>query len=269
MLLHDLMDDAVAGVTADLPALSAESRRRGAAVRRRRRAVAAIGSVSAAAVLAGGTYALAPGPSDNSTAANDAHSVAVHALSGDTAPITSRGIGAALADAVEDVADGRVSHIQGDDFYRDALAALLLQPDATDGPAGQIMLNLQPPAVAGDPPYACAEYLVGSITDCTSRTLPNGDVLRTYREDGDTEIGPRSQRLVAEVISPGRRVRVIVSAVNTNPWDSKRYRDRPVLTRAQLTEIATLPWWSLTELPVEYVEAGKLLDGYRDADAGS
>ena len=61
MLLHDSLDDAVADVSADLPALAVASRNQGLSIRRRRRALAAVGSVAAATVLAIGAYALVPG----------------------------------------------------------------------------------------------------------------------------------------------------------------------------------------------------------------
>ena len=54
----------------------------------------------------------------------------------------------------------------------------------------------------------------------------------------------------------------MVIAMNTNPWADGEFRDEAVLTTEQLTEIATQPWWSRTQLPVEYVEAGERLDLY-------
>ena len=107
-----------------------------------------------------------------------------------------------------------------------------------------------------------ARSYLTDMTDCTVRTLTNGDILRTYREDGDTEVGADSQRTVAEVLSPERQLRVIVYAMNTNPWVDGSYRDRTVLDTDQLTEIATQSWWSRTDLPAEYIDAGRQLDTF-------
>jgi hypothetical protein len=56
--------------------------------------------------------------------------------------------------------------------------------------------------------------------------------------------------------------RVLIHALNTNPWADGAHRDRPPLDLEQATEVATQPWWSRTDLPVEYVEAGDALDLY-------
>lgn len=268
MLLRDSLDDAVADVSADLHALSAASRRQGLAIRRHRRALTTVGSVVAVGALAAGGYALAPGAGGPDTAvATDQAAPAVSGrLSGDTAPITDQGAAAALADAVADVADGTFGRFQGDTYDEDgrvqeAMAALLFEPANGSGPAGQVFLNLQPAAMAGDSPYSCDD-LAPQLTDCAVQQLPGGDTLRTYREDDDTEFGVGSQRVAAEVISPDRRLTVTVFAMNTNPWVDGDLRDQPVLTTEQLTEIAVQPWWSRTDLPVEYVEAGKALELY-------
>lgn len=266
MKLHDSLDHAVADVSADLPALVAGSRRQGLSIRRRRRALATVGTAAAVSVLALGTYALVPGdqgPRDTGAAADITSPVPVGALSGRTAPITSGGVAAALAATVEEVADGTFGRFQGDASNREGLAALLFEPTGGTGPAGQVFVNLQPVGMAGAAPYVCQGYLTQNISDCSVRQLDDDTTLRTYREDGDTEVGARSQRLVAEVIDRARRLRVIVYAMNTNPWAHGEFRDRPVLTTEQLTEIATRPWWSRTELPVEYVEAGAALDLYQ------
>jgi hypothetical protein len=261
MLLHDLMDDAVADVTADLPDLARTSRRRGTTVRRRRRALTAVASVTTVSVLAAGGYALAPGDDGpNSTVAADAVApVRVGELSGQTAPTTARGVAAALADAVDDVADGTFGTFQGDVYDHEAFAALLFEPATGSGPAGQVMINLQPLGMAGERPYDCDAV---NLASCTVQQLTGGDILRTYREDDDTEFGNGSRRLAAELISPERRLRVVVNALNTNPWADGEMRATPVLTASQIKEIATLPWWSRTQLPVEYVEAGQLLEDY-------
>ena len=263
MLLHDLMDDATADVTADLPALAETSRRRGTAARHRRRALTAVGSAAAVTVLVAGAYALVPGDrgADSTVATDAAAPVRVGQLSGETAPITARGVAAALADAVDDVADGTFGTFQGDVYEHEAFAALLFRPTTGSGPTGQVMINIQPLGAAGAAPYECDLEVV---TDCSVRSLPGGDTLRTYRQDDDTEFGHGSQRLAAELISPERQLRVVVNAMNTNPWAEGEMRSVPVLTTSQIRAIATLPWWSRTRLPVEYVDAGERLEDYAD-----
>ncbi len=268
MLLRDSLDDAVADVSADLPSLTAASRRQGLALRRRRRALSAAGAVAAVTVLAVGGYALVPGPDGGATpVATDLPApVEVAPLSGATAPITGAGAAAALAAAVDEVADGTFGRFQGDATGPEAMAALLFRPANSSGPAGQVFINLQPAAMAGERPYTCGgdhrEYAV----DCRVQQLPNGAVLRTYRQDDDTEFGVGSQRVVAEVIRPDRRLRVLVFARNSNPWADGEFRDQAVLGTEQLTEIASQPWWSRTQLPVEYVRAGEALDLYDGED---
>jgi hypothetical protein len=265
MKLHDALDDAVADVSADLPALAVASRNQGLSIRRRRRALAAVGSVTAATVLAIGAYALVPGDRgqhDTEVAVDNRTPVRVDGLSGQTAPITSGGVAAALAATVDDIADGTFGRFQGDAWNHEGLAALLFEPADGSGPAGQVFINLQPVSMAGAAPYTCQGYLVGSISDCSVRQLDDDTTLRTYREDGDTEFGARSQRVVAEVIDRARRLRVMVSARNSSPWSHGEFRDRPVLTTEQLTTIVTQPWWSRERLPVEYVEAGEHLELY-------
>lgn len=262
MNLYDTMEDAVADIDADLPSLAAASRQHGLAIRRRRRALATIGTAAAASVLAATAWAVLPGDGapDSTVATDTTPPAVVTQLSGALEPITDRGTAAALANAIDDVANGTFNRFQGDVSDDEAMAALLFLPATGAGPAGQVMVNLQPlNNTVGKPPYTCdQDYLTG----CKVRTLTNGDTLRTYRDDGDTEFGADSQRTVAEVLSPERRLRVVVFAMNTNPWADGSYRDRTVLDIDQLTEIATRPWWSRTELPAEYIDAGKQLESF-------
>jgi len=268
MLLRDSLDAAVADVSADLHSLTTASRRQGLALRRRRRALSAVGSLAAVTVLAVGGYALFPG-SDGGAApvATDLPApVEVAPLSGATAPITGEGVAAALVAAVDEVADGTFGRFQGDATGPEAMAALLFQPANTSGPAGQVFINLQPAAMAGARPYTCEGDHSTYTVDCRVQKLPNGAALRTYRQDDDTEFGVGSQRVVAEVIRPDRRLRVLVFAMNTNPWAGGELRDQAVLSTEQLTQIASQPWWSRTELPAEYVRAGEALDLYDGED---
>jgi hypothetical protein len=267
MKLHDSLDHAVADVSADLPALAVASRNQGLAIRRRRRALAVVGSVAAATVLAVSAHTLMPGdqhPQGTGVAVDISTPVQVDRLSGQTAPITSSGIAAALAATVDDVADGTFGRFQGEVWDHEGLATLLFEPTRGSGPAGEVFLNLQPVQEAGAAPYTCQGYLTEYISDCSVRQLNDDTTLRTYREDGDTEVGARSQRVAAEVIDRARQLRIVVYAMNTNPWAHGEFRDRPVLTTEQLTAIATRSWWSRTQLPVEYVDAGDGLDLYGD-----
>lgn len=266
MLLRDSLDDAVADVSADLHALTTASRRQGLSIRRRRRALATVGSVAAVTALAMGGYALVSGHSgpDASFATDRAAPVSVGPLSGRTAAATDRGVAAALADAVDEVADGTFGRFQGAVYDHGSFGSLLFQPDGGSGTAGQVMVNVQPLAEAGEAPYTCTGAWFPAMTDCSVRQLPSGDTLRTYWQLDDTEYGAGSQRLAVELLSPERHLLVVINALNTNPWADGAHRDHPVLDLEQATKIATLPWWSRTDLPVEYVEAGKRLEGYSD-----
>jgi len=261
MLLQDSLRDAVADVSANLPALAEASRRQGLALRRRRRALATVGATAAATVLAAGAYALVPGRDTDNVATDTAVPVVVGPLSGRTAPITGRGAAAALAVAVDDVADGSFAGFQGDAYEHEALGAFRFLPTTGSGPAGLVIVNLQPLAMAGPAPYTCAAFI---LPDCRIWQLPNGDTVRTYRDD-DAESGVGSQRLAAEVISPRRKLRLIVGAMNTNPYADGEHRDAPVLTTEQLVAVATQPWWGRFRLPEEYVAAGEKLEDFTGA----
>ena len=271
MLLHESLDDAVADVFADLPAIAESSRRRGLAIRRRRRAMGSVGATAAAAALAIGAYALAPGAADQGrdVVADGPTSIYAGSLSGQTAPSTGRGAAAALASAVDHVADGTFEGFQGavyDHEAFEAFAAFRFLPRSGSGPAGLVMVNLQPLGMAGGAPYTCDQVVHHGLLDCRTWQLPNGDTVRTYR-DHDSEMGAGSERLAVEVISPGRRLRLVVSALNTNPHADGEVREAPVLTTDQLVEVATQPWWQRKDLPQEYVAAGERLEDYSDANA--
>lgn len=262
MLLHEMMDDAVADVAAD-PTLADASRRQGLSIRRSRRALASVGAATAAVALAVGVRVMLPaGGNDDRVATDTTPSAIAGPLSGVIAPITDRGVAAALAAAVDDVTDGTMSRIRGDVSqapYAEAEGDLLLLPATGAGPAGLVMVNLQPLKDGGPTPYTCDAGYMSSMTECSVRTLANGDTLRTYHDNGDTEFGNASQRAIAEVLSPTRHLRIVVFAMNNNAFEKGSYRDQTVLDIDQLVEIATKPWWNRTELPREYIDAGKQL----------
>lgn len=260
--LHDYLDDAVADVHADLPALVTASRSQGLAIRRRRRALSAVGAAAVTALVAAGLYAVVPGPDgrQGEVAADATIPVRVGALAGETAPATPAGVVSALAESVDRVADGKFGRLQGEVDDYESMAALLFQPVDGTGPAGQVMINLQPLDGMGTAPYSCEDAWFQGITDCATRRLDNGDSLRTYWQLDDSEFGVGSQRMAVEVLSPARDLRVVVNVLNSNPWADDEYRDAPVLDLEQATAIATQPWWDPRRLPVEFVAAGKRLD---------
>ncbi|MBA2954078.1 hypothetical protein GON03_07080 [Nocardioides sp. MAH-18] len=262
MLLHDFLDDAVADVHADLPALVTASRSQGRSIRRRRRALSAVGAAAAVTLVAAIVVALVPGPGgrQGEVAADLTNPVRVGALGGETAPATPAGVVSALAESVDRVADGKFGRLQGEVDDYEALAALLFEPVGGTGPAGQVMINLQPLDGVGTAPYSCEDAWFEGITDCETHRLENGDSLRTYWQLDDSEFGVGSQRMAVEVLSPARHLRVVVNVLNTNPWAAGQHRAEPVLDLEQATAIATQPWWDARRLPVEYVAAGKRLD---------
>lgn len=259
MKLHDSLTDAVADVSADLPALLDGSRRQGLALRRRRRVLAAVGATAAVAVLAGGGYAVA------ASVGHGAHTTlswaAASPSSGVTAPLTGRGLTAALAAAVEEVADGDLTEFRGAGG-RQPMAELLFAP-GTDGVPGLVHLDLQRLSsygVASD--YGCDQPY---MHDCTSQQLPDGDTLRTYTDESSGS-ARAYRRYVAEVLSPRRDLRLVLGATNTRQDEKHAVRDDPVLSPAQLRTIALQPWWSLTRIPAEYAEAGQRLPSYTGLD---
>jgi hypothetical protein len=273
MLLHESLDEAVADVVADLPALADSSRRRGLSIRRRRRALATVGASALVSALAVGVWTVAPGADgpdgDGGTdvASHGRTPVDAGSLSGEVAPITGRGAVVALMSAVGDVADGTFTGLQGDvaDQFHETLAAFQFLPASGSGPAGEVLINLQPLRMAGEAPYNCAE-LTFPATDCRAWELPTGDTVRTYRDD-DTEMGEGAQRLTVEVVSPDRRLRLVLGARNTNAYADGEMRAAPVLTTDQLVAVATQPWWDRRELPDEFVAAGEQLEGFTSAGA--
>jgi len=264
MLLHDSLDDAVADVSADLPALAATARNQGLAIRRRRRVLASVGTATAVAVLAiaasivGTGIDRAPGEADISTSTD---TFAVGPLSGRTVPITDRAAVAALASAVSEVATGNATQLRGLDNWGGLTnVQLYFAPDSTHGPVGLVQLNLlRFQAPAGRTNDHCGPDV---YEECSVRQLPSGDILRTYSSPSPST--PRWRIRVADLLSPTRNVRVVVRAANTSDSDPGAFRTEPVLSFDQLAEIASLPWWGLQRIPVEYVDLGNRLTGYAD-----
>lgn len=263
MKLHDSLDDAVADVSADLPALAAASRNQGLSIRRRRRVLASVGSATAVAIIAVGASVVATGidhvPDPGVSTSTGAF--AVGHLSGRTAPITDRAAVAALASAVGEVTTGNATQLRGlDTFEGSTNVQLYLAPESTTGPVGLVQLSLR----RFDPPTGRGAVDCGpdAYQDCAVRQLPSGDILRTYTSPSPSV--PRYRDRVADLLSPTRGIRVIVRAANTSDADPNAFRTEPVLSSDQLAEIASLPWWGLHRIPVEYVDLGHRLTGYAD-----
>lgn len=255
MKLHDSLTDAVAGVSADLPTLLSTSRRQGLSLRRRRRVLASVGATAAVAVLAGGGYAVA------ATVGHDSHPspswAAVSPSSGATATLTGRSLAAALASAVGDVADGDFAAFRGS-AGSEPMGEFLFTP-RTGGAAGLVQIDLQRLASYGlETSYDCG---LPYMHDCTSQVLANGDTLRTYT-DRSSGSAHAYRRYVAEVLSPSRDLRLVLSATNTQQDEKHTVRTDPVLSPEQLRTVALLPWWERKQLPAEYVEAGQRLPSY-------
>lgn len=281
MKLHDQMNDAVADITADTGALMTSARKRGLGMRRRRQALGTVGAAAAVAAIVGGALALQPGgdTSRESGAATDpTASSAATSPAGGTVPLSGRATAAALMAAVDEVADGTFSDFTGQDPYppgdggAQSYAEFRLTPDGEG--FGVVGVNIQPLSILderdcpADPEgakkcekrvrpsaYACDQAF---MRECESTVLPNGDTLRTYRDD------VTGIRLVAELLSPERELRVVASATNgldlpNSKWDTKR--PDAVLTVDQLSDVVSQPWWGF-QLPAEH--DGSQLPDYED-----
>ena len=267
MKLKDALEEAVADTPVDVPRLVWDARRMGLAHRRRRRALAVVG-VAAVVTLAAGVAWLAL-PGDGSDTAQDPSFVAAPApveLSGRTGPLTGRGAVAALVASVEAVTqgtNGRYADLRGR-AYREPMAQFLFTSD--DAPEGLVEVDIQSldgpiGDYIGSPPYSCDPKI---MNECAVTDLPGGDALRTYvdRESGSD---PGYERNVAEVISPARGMRLLVSSTTTSLSEKKVVRSEPPLTIDQLSAVATQPWWAVDTLPIEYLEQGEQLESFAPA----
>ena len=75
-------------------------------------------------------------------------------------------------------------------------------------------------------------------------------------------------RVVADIFSPRRDLRVIASATNgfelpNNEWDVTR--PEPVLSGDQLADVVTQDWWGF-KLPARFAEEGKELNPYEEIE---
>lgn len=261
--LHDQLRDAASDVTVDLDHLTVSARRRGAAQRRVRRSLAVVGTATAALAIGATGWALVPGgpggaessvvASDTSTstpAEPDAESGA-H-LDGRTAAAFAMDL---LGTHGPLAVDNRSIRGQGgvalvDESGRTVLTAaennlVYAEFRALDN-AGEstIGINVQPAELGRS--SSCE-----GLSQCTVKTVNDGDLLRTYVDDTDK---PGTTRLVAEVVSATRGVRVVVAS--SAPTGSTQPVDLD-----QLAAVAADPGWGPT-LPAEYEARGDALTSY-------
>lgn len=278
MKLHDQMDAATASTTADLDRLFRDSRRQGSALRRRRQSLSAVGAAAAVAMVAGAGY-LAIDTSDPGTgqvadlAADPTMSPSASAEPGPSrVPLSGRSTAAALEAAIDELADGEFGGFAGQGGpgdpgspSPDTYAELEFTPSDGTG-LGVVGVNVQDGSILEDDPFTCGQSF---MVDCAVRTLPDGDRIRTYQDQPVTTSEGDGIRVVAELLTRDRSLRVVASATNgfdlpSNQWDVTR--PAPVLTTAQLSEIVAQPWWGF-QIPAEYDEAGRALSPYEDLDA--
>lgn len=259
MKMHGSLVDAVADVSADLPALVAASRKQGMGLRRRRRALASVGAAAAVVTVTIGGYAVTTAVHGGGT---PTPMFAASPTSGATAPLTGRMVAAALASSVDSVADGSFSEFRGDGSD-DPMGEFLFAPTSGGAP-GLVQIDLQRLSSYGIAKrYTCS---AAYMHDCHVERFRNGDTLRTYTDD-ESGSARGYRRYVAEVLSPRRDLRLVVSAANTQQDEKQTVRAEPVLTSAQLRTIALQPWWDRKRLPVEFVGAGRRLPTYASLTA--
>ena len=278
----------------DVGRLADHAVRAGTTIRRRRRAAVAgsivavgaltIGGAAAGSLLGGspesadivagspGTSATpTPAPSEapasepSGSPATEAPSTAPPAsvkgpqvAPGDPAP-QGRDIASALLTAVRQVRPGTATEIRGQQEY----AAFTFAPADSAG-AGTVGVNVQ--NWSGDMEGLEIDRCQSYMDDCVLSQLPNGDRLRFYVDRTEDPSGD-GVRSVVERLTP-QGVRILASAANgfdlpSSQWDATR--PDPVLTRGQLVEVVTQPWWGLT-LPAEVTSAD--LPGYREFPTG-
>lgn len=273
MNLHDHMDRATEGMSSDLDRLSRAAQHEGTRLRRRRHGFMAVGAAAAVATVAATTFAVTSiGSADDTQRAETGATKSSNAAPGNsktitTVPLNGRSTVAALEDAIKQVADGSFDEYRGQGDattpdFPDTYGGLRFTP-ADDSGFGHVGINIQ----GGDLIKQLGTFRCdGSfMLDCTARTLPNGDRLRTYRDrpDGDGDV-----RQVAELWADGDTVRVVASADNGTDLGSNNWNiERPdsVLTKKQLTDIVTQDYWGV-EIPERFDKAGQQLSPYDDLD---
>ncbi len=268
MKLHEQMSDAVADVHPDTERLTGAARAIGGRTRRRRR-IGAIGAVAAAGVLAAGIAVAASngGPAPSPPVATDPSNGPGPSTGTEiqTVPIDGRAAAAALRAAVLDVVDGETTAYAGQGGHgtpiNETYAEFELTPATGGGGRGVVGVNVQPATIL-DGHHGCTQWML----DCTTRKLPGGALLRTYRDQPVPTAEGDGQRVVAEFISVPHDLRVVASSTNgfdlpANEWDVTR--PDPVLSIDQLSDVVTEDWWGF-DLPARFAEEGAELAPYEE-----
>lgn len=272
MNLHDHMDRATETVTTDLDRLSRAAQNDGTRIRRRRHGLMAAGTAAAVATVAATSFAITAIGSDDATQRADdlqtTPSQAAPAGKATTVPLTGRSTVAALESAIKLVADGSFDRYagQGDATSPGDLGTYgEVRFTPSDGSGfGMVGINVQDGQMIEDlGKFGCNDQF---MLDCASRTLTNGDRLRTYREQPD---GVGDVRQVAEIWTAGDELRIVASANNgtdlgSNQWDIER--PDAVLTPKQLVQIVSQGYWGF-EIPERFDAAGQQLSPYNNLDA--
>ena len=267
MLLHEQMNDVVADVHPDTDTLTRAARDRGGRIKRHRR-LGAIGATAAVGILAVGLAVAIPGDDpapSNPPVANDTNESPSTPAVAEPVPIDGRSTAAALRAAVLDVAAGTTTAYAGlsgtDTPANQTYAELELTPGSGGGP-GLVGIDVQPSSILDGFPFECTEGML----DCTIQRLPGGDRLRTYREPPVPTAAGDGLRVVADLLSTRRDLRIVATAANgfelpANEWDVTRAE--PVLSIEQLVDVVTQGWWGF-RLPARFAEEGAQLAPYEE-----
>ncbi|QCX28940.1 hypothetical protein [Nocardioides jishulii] len=270
--IHDQLHDEVTGVRPDLDSLAFSARRQGLAKRRLARSLTAVGTAAAVSLLAVGGWALTGlgGTSDPANVVAPAAEPTAPSTppAPELVPITGRTTAWLLNDLVSTyTAPGGTADDfegQGGGDLVDEAGNVVIPAERNSQTLGsltltnavgrsEIGLNVQRLSAFGGP-------LGGDIgddcsdpnyegTDCEVTTLPNGDILRTYTDRSDK---PGRTRLVAEVLSSSRDLRVVLSA--SVPTGTAQ-----AITPAQMQAVVTDPVWA-HEVTAEVAAAAEALD---------
>lgn len=260
MTLRDLMGAETQDLSPDTDRLVRTATREGGRIRRRRHTITALGA--AAAVVVAGTVGWVGlrGPDGDGDRVADRPSATSSSIK-PLARLDGRTTVAMLRAFTAEQVDGESSTYEGQEGPgRDTYGSFRLRP-AGGGGEGLVEVNVQGGSILGDLGPGCESFM----NECTSRRVAGGDTLVTYRDASETG---RDIRLVADLRSPDRSLRVVAASTNgfsqgNNGWDITR--ETPVLAVGDLTAVVTRPEWGF-RVPREYAAAGKELRGYRDVD---
>ncbi|MEZ5097903.1 MAG: hypothetical protein R2731_18600 [Nocardioides sp.] len=276
-LLRDAMADEV-GPAPDYPQLARAARRVGGRQRRRRILSGTAAAAVTVALLGAGYADVARHRSqrlhDGATALDAQVGAAESGPTGSSAdpsgpevPITGRATAAGLRDAIRSAVAGQVSDFRGQDplpgvTSGETWASVTFAPADGTGP-GAVEVNVQPGEILDGQSFDCGQSFISG--PCRTVTLANGDRLRVYENAEDTVDG-RAVRVVAELLTAGRQLRVVASSTNGfdlpgNRWDVTR--DSPVLDADALVSIVQQGWWGLS-VPRSLLEEGDGLAPYED-----